>query len=383
MSPREAHTNSPHTWTWYAEGDAFFAAVRADIAAARRSVRLETYIYEAEGIGRRIRDDLVAAARRGVHVRVLVDGFGSRALPASFWVPLRETGGDVRVFSPLWLNRLGIRDHRKLLVCDEEVAFVGGFNIAAVSEGDGVERGWRDTALRVSGPLVHTLSATFDRMHAAAAFRRKAFARLRRAEEKRIVAGCGCEALLSGPGRGGSPLVKALCLDLADARSVRILVAYFLPTRRLWRAILRAARRGATVELLVPGKSDVALSKLATESLYRRLLRAGARVFEYQPRMLHGKLFIVDDSVYVGSSNLDPRSLRLNYELMVRVRGPETAAAARRLFDETRSHAREVREQERRNERSLWLRLKRRFAHFVMARLDLRIARRQWRLLPD
>ena len=330
-----------------------------------------------------MRDSLAAAARRGVRVRVLVDGFGSSALPTDFWDPLREAGGDARVFNPLRLDRLGIRDHRKLLVCDDGVAFVGGYNIAPNYEGDGVQQGWRDIALRVAGSLAEALGATFDRMYEIAAFRRKSFVRLRRAEEKRILDACDCDVILSGPGRGGSPLVRALQRDLAGASSAQVMVAYFLPTRRLWRALTHAARRGAAVELILPGKSDVALSKLATESLYRSLLRAGVHVFEYQPQMLHGKLFIIGDAVYVGSSNLDPRSLRLNYEIMLRLEGREVATAAHAVFEDCRRHCREVQKGSWQRQRSLWTRLKQRFAHFVMARLGPWIAQSQWQLLPD
>lgn len=371
------------SWTLYAEGDAFFGAVLDAVAAARQSVRLETYIFEASGIGIRIRDALADAARRGVGVRVLVDALGSHGVPDVFWGPLREAGGQVREFNPARINRLTIRDHRKLVVCDDTVAFIGGFNIAPEYEGDGVRRGWRDVALRMAGPLAGALAVTFDRMFAGAAFRRKSVVRLRRADEKRIVRQCGCEVILSGPGRGRSPLVRALCRDLAVARSARIMVAYFLPSRRLRRCLSRAARRGAVVELMLPGRSDVPLSKLATESLYRRFFRWGVRVFEYQPQMLHGKLFILDDVVYVGSSNLDPRSLRLNYELMVRVASPELAAAARAVFLECGGHCVEMRRSQWSRQRSLWMRFKQRFAHFVMARLDPWITESQWRMLPD
>ncbi len=278
---------------------------------------------------------------------------------------------------------MGIRDHRKLLVCDDVVAFVGGYNIAPNYEGNGVQQGWRDVALRVAGSLAAALGATFDRMYEIAAFRRKSFARLRRAEEKRILEACDCEVILSGPGLGGSPLVRALRRDLAGASSVQIMVAYFLPTRRLWRALTHAARRGAAVELILPGKSDVALSKLATESLYRRLLRSGARVFEYQPQMLHGKLFIIGDAVYVGSSNLDPRSLRLNYEIMLRLEGRGVATAARAVMEDCRRCCLEVQKESWLRQGSLWTRLKQRFAHFVMARLDPWVAKTQWRSLPD
>jgi cardiolipin synthase len=227
------------------------------------------------------------------------------------------------------------------------------------------------------------LGTTFDRMYAMSDFRRKAFVRLRRAEEKRVVADCGCEILLSGPGRGASPLLRRLYQDLAAARAARIVTAYFLPTRRLRRLLARAARRGASVALILPGKSDVLLSKLASESLYRRLLRAGIGIFEYQPQMLHAKLLIVDNAVYIGSSNLDPRSLRLNYELMVRLEGAEVVAAAGALFEACRSQCREVEKGAWRRQRSLWTRIRQRFAYFVMARLDPWLAMRQWRTLPD
>lgn len=371
------------TWTWFSTGDALFPAMLEAIGKARRSVRLETYIFGAAGIGQRFLEELTAAARRGVSVRVLVDGFGSSGLPGGFWHPLTAAGGDVRVFNPIRFDRFGIRDHRKLMVCDDEVAFVGGFNIGAEYEGDGVTRGWRDVGLRLTGPLAAALGRTFDRMATVAAFRRKPFARLRRAQEKRLIRSCGCEIILGGPGRGGSPLLRSLRRDLARARSVRIMVAYFMPTRRLWRGLVSAARRRAEVQLILPGRSDVALSKLATESLYGRLLRVGVRIHEYQPQMLHGKLFILDDAVYVGSANLDPRSLRLNYELMVRIEDAGVAEAARGVFQECLRHGREVNRKRWKLGRSLWTKFKQRVAHLILARLDPWIALSQWRALPD
>lgn len=382
-SHEDAHAHTT-AWAWYDHGHTFFAASLEAIATARQSIRLETYIFEPLGIGIQLRDALAAAAERGATVQALVDGFGSRTTPSHFWQPLHEAGGQVRVFNPLRPRRWGIRDHRKLLVCDNATAFIGGFNIAPEYEGDGVTQGWRDVALRVTGPLASALGTTFDRMYAAADFHRKTFARIRRSEEKRIVRECGCEIILSGPGRGASPLARALRRDMARARSIRIMTAYFLPSRRLRTSLARAARRGANVELLLPARSDVPLSKLATESLYGRLLRAGVKIFEYQPQMLHGKLFLVDDAVYVGSSNLDPRSLRLNYELMVCIRSHNPIAqAAQTLFNQCLLSCREITRADWRKQRDWPTRLKQRFAHFVMTRLDPWIALSQWRLLPD
>jgi len=369
--------------TWYAEGQTFFAAMRAAIAAARTRVRLETYIYEAAGVGGHILAELVAAARRGVQVNVLVDAFGSSALPGSFWDDLRAAGGVVRVFNPVRFNRFGIRNHRKLLVCDAAVALVGGFNIATNYEGDGVTRGWRDVAVQLIGPLVVALGTTFDRLFTQAPFEHKRWLRFRRLGEKLALNTCGCQLLLGGPGRGSSPLERALWLDLQHAVQAQLMVAYFLPSRRLRLALTRTARRGGVVELMLPGKSDIALSKLAAESFYRRLLGAGIRIVEYQPQILHAKLFIIGNAVYIGSSNLDPRSLKLNYELMVRLEDPAVAAVARGLFATCRTYCREVTPAEWRQARSLWTRLKQRFARFVLARLDPWISLAQWRSLSD
>ena len=137
------------------------------------------------------------------------------------------------------------------------------------------------------------------------------------------------------------------------------------------------------VRLLLPAKSDVALSQLATQSLYRRLLRAGVEIYEYQPQVLHAKLFVVDGVAYIGSSNLDVRSLRINYELMLRFEQPALGAEALAVFDAALMHARRVELESWQRSRSFWMRLKQRWAYYVLARLDPFIARRQWRALPD
>ncbi|MCW5552633.1 MAG: phosphatidylserine/phosphatidylglycerophosphate/cardiolipin synthase family protein [Verrucomicrobiae bacterium] len=371
------------SWTWLRAGDEVFPAMLAETDAARESICLESYIYTSEPLGERFRDSLVRAQQRGVRVRVLVDALGSFTLPDSFWSPLRAVGGEARFFNPVSLNRMGIRNHRKLLVCDDRVAFIGGYNIASEYEGDGVTRGWRDVGLRLEGQLVAQLAASFDEMFALANFQHKRFVRLRRPGLKRTVALPAEQLLLSGPGRGYSPIRRALQQDLAQGRDVQIMAAYFLPTLRLRRAIVRAARRGRSVRLLLPGQSDVAVSRLAGQSLYRRLLKAGVEIYEYEPQNLHGKLFIVDDAVYVGSANLDPRSLSINYELMIRFQNPAMAAEAREVFAGALTHCRRIEPEPWRRSRTFWARIKSRWAYFLLARIDPYIARRQWRALPD
>ena len=331
----------------------------------------------------RFRDALTHACQRGVKVRVLIDALGSFGLSAEFWKPLMRAGGEIRWFNPLSLGRLGFRNHRKLLVCDGRVAFVGGFNIAPEYEGDGVSSGWCDLGIKVEGPLVRQLELSFDDMFSRAGFQHKRFARLLKSTARRTVTVPREQLLLSGPGRGHSPIKRALKRDLKHAHSVQLMVAYFLPTWQLRRQLARVVKRGGKVELLLAGKSDVAVSRLAAQSLYRRLLKAGIQIYEYQPQILHAKLFIIDDIVYVGSANLDPRSLNINYELVIRFGDRNLAQQARTMFQRCLSHSRLIIEQEWTKQHSLWRRIKQHWAYFLLVRIDPYIARRQWRALPD
>ena len=368
---------------WLSTGQETFPAMLASIDSAERSVCLETYIYGPGELGERFRDALLRAQQRGLMVRVLIDALGSMGLPDAFWTPLRTAGAQVRYFNPLSLNRLSIRNHRKLLVCDDRVAYVGGYNISPESDGDGINCGWCDLGIRVEGPLVGELSETFDEMFARADFRHKRFVRLRRIAAKRTARGEYGQLLLSGPGRGTSPIKESLQADLARARHVQIIVAYFLPTWRLRRSLMRIVQRGGRVQLILAGKSDVLLSYLAGRSLYRRLLKAGLEIYEYQPQILHAKLIIIDDIVYVGSANLDQRSLNINYELMLRFENQQMANQAREVFEKNLKHCQHITREAWRKSRSLWRRIKQYWAYFVLVRIDPYIARRQWRALPD
>ena len=371
------------TCNWLCTGYEVFPAMLAAIAAAQESVCLETYIFAGGSPGEQVREALLQARKRGVRVRVLIDGLGSYLLPADFWAQLTKAGAEMRVFNPLSLHRVAIRNHRKLLVCDERLAFVGGFNIAPEYDGDGVTCGWCDVGLKIEGPLAAKLARSFDEMFALADFKYRPFARFRRSTAKKTVVSPREQLLLSGPGRGRNPFLRALRRDLEQAQSVRIVAAYFLPTWRLRRQIARAAARGGSVQLILAGKSDVKLSQLAGRSLYRRLLGACVQIYEYQPQILHAKLVIIDDAVYVGSANFDLRSLHFNYELMVRFQGEELAGQARNIFGAQLARCRRITLDEWRKSRTFWERLKQRVAYFLLVRLDPYITRWQWHGLPD
>lgn len=375
-------TEPGSSYQWLRAGDEIFPAMLTAIDAASESVCLEIYIFEECPLGRDFREALVRACRHGVRVRVLVDAVGSIFLSNHFWEPLRKAGGEVRWFNPIALKRVTIRNHRKLLVCDERVAFVGGFNVSPEYEGDGVNDGWWDVGLKIEGPLAARLAVSFEGMFARADFRHRHFTRWREFSAKQAVTLPSEQILFSGPGRGQNPFKHALRRDLRDAKKVQLMVAYFLPSWRLRHDLMRVVRRGGRVQLILAGPSDVQLSKLAAESLYRRLLRAGVEIYEYQPQILHAKLFLVDDAVYTGSSNLDTRSLQINYELMIRFAGGEIARRAHEMFAETFERCRRITRDEWRQTRTFWQGMKQRWAYFLLDRIDPYVARRQWRGLP-
>ena len=366
---------------WLRTGDDAYAAMLDAIETETDSVRLETYIFTASPLGERFRDALVRAQKRGVKVRLLIDAWGSMDLPKDFWTPLTEAGGELRWFNPLELKRFVIRNHRKLLVCGRHTAFVGGFNIAPEYEGDGVTRGWRDQGLRITGPLAQKLAESFDLFFSRADFRHPRFARLLKSSlPSRLQAPQG-DILIGRPSRGRNAIKHSLAVDLAPARHVQIMAAYFLPTWPIRRALARVVRRGGQVQLLLAGQSDVPLSQLACQGLYQRLLRAGMEIYEYQPQVLHAKLVVIDDIVYIGSANLDTRSLDINYELLVRLPNLKLASEARAMFAEDLTRSRRIDPAVWRKARSFWQRLKERWAYFLLAHVDPFIARRQLKRL--
>jgi cardiolipin synthase len=374
-------TNQTARFRWLRTGDEAFAEMLAAIHAAHTAVRLEMYIYTASPLGEEFREALVGAQRRGARVRVLIDALGSLNLRESFWDPLLAAGGEFRWFNPLRLQRLSYRDHRKILVCDNTVGFIGGLNSAPEYQGDGVTKGWRDMGVSITGRLLEELALSFDAQFALADFKHGRLTRLRRpAYGKRLATPEG-ELFLSSPGLGPSPIKRALAQDLANAKTVKIISAYFLPTWRIRRELMRTARQGNSVQLILAGKSDVPLSQLASQRLYWHLLRSRIEIYEYQPQILHAKLFIIDRIIYVGSANLDPRSLSINYELLVRVPNEKLANEASAIFAQDLIHCRKIDPATWRNSRTIWRKLKEDWAYFIIARVDPYWARRQLRTL--
>jgi cardiolipin synthase len=335
-----------HRVTLLRDGRETYPAMLAAIAAAEHEVLLEMYWVGDDEVGVSFRDALTERARTGVRVYVIQDGVGSFALPNDFWAPLIEAGGRFREFGPLSplksgfrIARVYFRDHRKILVVDDTVGFVGGLNLAQEWVGMGAEPPWRDDAVELRGPCTAELRTVFF----------KTWLRLGETpdehEELAPRSHQPVQILVNRvTGRGDRAIRRAYVDAIHKAkRSVDIAAAYFLPSPGMLRALRRAARRGVRVRLLLPEHSDVPAIDLATGSVLGRLLKQGARVFLYANRVFHAKTAVFDGHVVTtGSHNLDTLSWRFNLECNVRVDDARFGEIVTRSFEEDLGSAREL-----------------------------------------
>ncbi len=340
------------------DGPATFAAMKGAIAKARSRVLLQSYIVEDRGVAADVATLLLERAARGVNVALLYDSLGSIGTDAAFFDRLRAGGVAVCAFNPVNpVERLGFwglnrRDHRKLLVVDDDWAYTGGINISRVYGSSSFGRrskvqndsgtdsanqdGWRDTQIELAGPVVPVLAREF-----AAAWKDQ-----------------GCKGTLGTPppprtARPGQRVVKVLASDPRDdtnriytsliqaieasQRSVSLTMAYFAPGDEFAGALRDAARRGVSVELVLPGKSDSTLVLHAGRAYYAELLDAGVRIYEMEHALMHAKTAVIDGVFStVGSSNLDWRSLVHNHELNVIVLGDDFGREMAAMFQRDR-----------------------------------------------
>jgi cardiolipin synthase A/B len=332
------------------DGDQTFPAMMQAARAATSSVCVETYILRDDAVGNALASVLIERAYAGVEVNLMYDGWGADVSDA-YVTRLRLAGvrvlcfQPVRLFGPIGrlLGRLKRRNHRKAMIVDGRVAFTGGLNLSAdyASVEDG-GRGWRDTHVRIEGPAARQLQAMF-----LTTWRRHRGPPL---DERRYKAGVdpGPDAPVRFIGNEFSHDRTDIRIAYVRAfnaakRSIRITNSYFMPPSRVLRGLMRAARRGVEVSLILAGSTDVPLVLLASRGLYGKLLRSGVKVYEWKGRVLHAKTAVVD-GVWstVGSANLDSLSLRQNLEVNAVVVDPAFAAAMERLFDEDLSHCERV-----------------------------------------
>ena len=321
-------------------GGEFFPALEAALDAARTDVRLETYIFHDDASGKRIAAALMRAAQRGVQVRVLVDGFGSRNTSPGFFTGMAATGVIVKMFRPnprlrTFRKSQLRRVHRKIALIDGRIGFVGGINLLDdLTEALSDSEPRYDYAVKIEGPLlaeiyplVHWLwrlvSGWTTRPHVALAPSPEV--------TTSAVGNMHAAVIARDNFRHRRDIERAYLDAMAEAsHSVLIVSSYFLPGRVVRRALIDATVRGVTVTLLLQGRADHPLMQLATRALYTQLLGAGIVIYEYEIAMLHAKVAVIDQAwATVGSSNLDPFSLLLNRELNVLVLDPGFAGELR------------------------------------------------------
>ena len=357
------------------DGVARLAALIALITSAEHELRLLYYIFSDDAVGVAVRDALVAARERGVKVLLLVDGFGSERTYDDFFAPLKQAGGSVCRFLPRFGRRYLLRNHQKLALADTTRALIGGFNINAGYFATDDPQGWRDFGLLVEGPAAAHLKGYFD---AVLGWARNPHAKIRtlnRAIGRWSQRRGALRWLFGGPTRRLSPWARALRHDMATARRLDVIAAYFAPNPGTLRRIGRLAKRGV-VRIMTASKSDNSMTIAAARHCYARLLRRGTRIWEYQPMRLHTKLFLVDDAAYVGSANFDIRSLYINLEIMLRIEDASFAAWLRGHFDAEVVDGREA-SLDLLHAHSGWLmRLKWRIAYFVVTVVDYTVTRR-------
>jgi cardiolipin synthase A/B len=326
------------------DGRAAFESIYQAINAAREEILLETYILRDDSTGLEMQEALRRASARGVTVRVLADGFGSSNTKPAFWDGLREAGIEARLFHPLWTRLWDHfhRDHRKIIVIDRRITFTGGMNIADEYGSSRKAKGnlWRDTQVRLEGPIAWELAAVFREGWERAGGDRFPVSRWEISE-------CGkakCVVLDSRPGRGQNEISAVMsALVGASRRRLWITNAYFAPRPIAIRGLISAARRGVDVRLLLPGQSDVPIVRHAGHGFYAELLATCVRIFEYQPAILHEKSIVADDFVtIIGSSNLDFRSFQFNAECNVMLFDDSTALRMAAAFDTDLQHSVEI-----------------------------------------
>lgn len=325
-------------------GEEIFPAMIAAIAAARRSIAFETYIYWSGEVGQRFSDALSERARAGVQVHVTLDWVGSSKMDARLIDGMKQAGVQVERYRPLrWYNldRINHRTHRKLLVIDGATAFTGGVGIADQWQGHAQDpKHWRDSHFLIEGPAAAQMQAAFGdnwvKMTGRVLHGPSYYPALSRHGDM------DAQVFLSSPSGGSESMHLMYLMSIAAAsRSIDLAAAYFVPDELTQRALLEARERGVRVRILVPGEHiDSDAVRLASKAQWGPLLRQGVELYEYRPTMMHVKLLIVDRHlVSVGSTNFDSRSFQLNDEASLNVYESGFADEMTRVFEDDLSQA--------------------------------------------
>jgi len=336
-----------NTVTALCNGDEIFPAMLDAIRGAAKTICFETFIYWSGTIGREVAEALSERARAGVKVHVMLDWMGSKQIDESLVQLMTDAGAQVLRYHPLrWYNvgRINNRTHRKLLIVDGRIGFTGGVGIADNWLGQAQDpEHWRDSHYRLEGPAVAHMQAAFmdnwmetrgEVLHGEEYF-----------PPLEAVGSHPAQVFRSSADDGSESVRLMYLISLASAeRSVRLANSYFVPDSLAVRTLVDAQRRGARVEIIVPGRHiDQKLVRRASRALWGPLLEAGVAIYEYQPTMYHVKVAIVDEIwTSVGSTNFDNRSFRLNDEANLNVFDPRFAEGQVGMFEEDKKRARRI-----------------------------------------
>ena len=320
----------------YVRGNEKFEDLLFDIRHAQKFIHIQYFIFRDDVLGRRIRDALVEAAERGVEVRLLFDDMGCFTVRRGFFKEMKARGVEVRAFMrifqfrPSW--RLNFRNHRKIVVIDGQVGYIGGMNVADRYVDGDKDLSWRDTHMRVAGPAVHGLQMSFsiDWCYETknVLSDEKYFPHLSPTGET------GVQVILSGP-TGPWNTVAMMCEKIVSMAHdyVYIQTPYFLPTDSLVYALQVAALSGVDVRVMIPNHTDWVVMRWGSFSYISQMLSAGVKIYLYQPGMLHAKTIVVDDElVSIGSANFDFRSFEHNFETNALVYSTEQALRVKEDF---------------------------------------------------
>ena len=340
-----------HELALYEESGPLISAMVEDIYSAKARVWLESYIFANDDAGQAVANALIDRARAGIDVRLMYDAVGSLSTPGALFSRMQEAGVQVHAYHTLReaVRRQALfrifnrRNHRKLLIVDDQVGYFGGMNIVDQSGLKTVEdakrhnlpasAGWRDVHARMVGPQQAELAEAFQRLWQRSLHRKPSSwpvwpirNMLQTIEESIWFFDCRPSLRYRQPHRMLVPLIRRA------KRSITISMAYFIPVGRVLRALLKARRRGVEIRVIVPGKSDVRAVQWASRHLYSYLLHRGIQIYERKDLMLHSKAMVIDGEwSVIGSCNLDPRSLRLNLEFVGVIRSRDAAAAVLRI----------------------------------------------------
>jgi cardiolipin synthase len=367
-----------HALTVLVNGVDRLRALLAMIDEAKRSLRLFFYIFGDDAASIKVREALIDARNRGVEVSLLVDSFGTADRADSVYASLVEAGVHFARFNPRWGRGYLLRNHQKMLIADDAKALVGGSNIVANyftddSSGDS----WHDLFVSIEGPIVARLARYFDDLRDWMAGKRQSLRKLLHLLASYSDQDGKLRWMMGGPFQRLSPLTRSIKHDMNGASQLDMIQAYFAPNWGMLRRIGRVNRQDkGAARIVTAARSDNSTTIAAARHCYRRLLMRGVEVYEYLPQMLHMKLIVADNLVYVGSANFDMRSLFINAEIMLRIEDPEFAAQMRGLIDAHLEHCDMITAEEHRRRSRPWARLRWLLAYFLVSTVDFTVTRR-------